>query len=106
MAMEICRKHQAQKSIGHCETCHAPVCELCVVRSANPKLAKKCFCSEDHREKFETYMAASGGKRQVAGVRPPYMIVAIFKAAFTLALIYLAVWYLKPSLIPSSLRFF
>ncbi len=105
MGLDICKQHPGQRAIGHCETCHVPVCEQCVVRSSDPKLAKKCFCSEEHRVKFEQYKDAMGDKK-IKPMRPPSIITSVIKLAVLVAIAYLIVRFVKPDLIPAQFRYF
>ena len=106
MALEICKNHPGKKSIGKCETCHIPLCEECAVVSSDPKLKGRIFCSEAHRDRFEQYQGALGEKRIGKGIRQPSIFTALIKWALILAFLYLAVRFIKPELIPKSLKFF
>jgi len=105
MAMDICKNHPAQRAVTHCETCHIPLCEACIINSPDPKFAKKAFCCEDHRLKFESYGNSEAGK-QIKKLRPPSIFTQIFKLLFIVVVLYVIIRFVKPDLIPAQFRFF
>jgi len=63
MAMEMCKNHPGRQSIGHCQTCHIPLCEKCAVTVPGSDLI---FCSQEHAERFQSYDA----RRQEMKIKP------------------------------------
>jgi len=64
MATKECKNHWGRKAVGHCATCHIPLCEECAMRS--PATGDQIFCSEAHLQRFVQMMeygAGRGGKR-------------------------------------------
>jgi hypothetical protein len=52
MAQDICKNHPGRAAVGHCETCHIPLCEKCAVSWPG---TDRIFCSPEHAERFVSY---------------------------------------------------
>lgn len=52
MALTVCKNHPAREAIGHCETCHIPLCDKCAVTVPD---SKSIYCSKEHAEKAAAF---------------------------------------------------
>lgn len=104
MGLDICKNHPGRKAVGHCVHCHMPLCEECGITSDNPKAKKKLFCSEEHRNAYETYIEAYGEKK-LKKIGGPSILSRIIGFVVFLAVVYAAVWFLAPGYLPEAIRF-
>jgi len=95
MALEICKKHPGRTAIGHCETCHVPVCEQCAV--AYPG-TDKVFCSQEHAERFMSYTErrkevdiARKRPKSIVFLLPKWILILAVVAAIACAVLWFAV---------------
>lgn len=88
MAGEICKNHPGRDAIGHCATCHIPLCEKCVVKAPG---TDKIFCSEKHAEQYMAFEERLGGKR-ITTFKQPSIFVRLLKGLIGLVVLFAIAW--------------
>lgn len=97
-ASKICKNHAGRMSVGHCETCHIPLCKECAVTGDDASIKGKIFCSKEHLDQFVMYAKALGGKR-LREFKRPSLIFILFNIVVVLGVAYAALAFLAPSIL-------
>ncbi len=83
MALDICKNHPGRDAIGHCETCHIPLCEKCAVTWPG---TDSIFCSKEHAEQFMAYQERREDMK-IARQKNPSILFAFVKWVVVLVVV-------------------